>query len=131
MQRMQCEYKRLVAFVGFMLCLPLWLPTADAQQPSRDKTAYAFQATVEKVDTNAKKLTVNKIDAKLKTATGITGQGWSLAEAQTYGVDKPEVLDRVKAGDRITATMYEGDLQMLFDVQVAPAAKSTADSTQR
>jgi Cu/Ag efflux protein CusF len=35
-----------------------------------------------------------------------------------YKVDDPKILKKVKAGDEITATVYEGDLS-LHKVQVA------------
>jgi Cu/Ag efflux protein CusF len=38
-----------------------------------------------------------------------------------YPVDKPEVLKTIKAGDQITATVYDGD-SMLHDVHVVPPA---------
>jgi hypothetical protein len=34
-----------------------------------------------------------------------------------YEVDKPEVLTRIKAGDEIRATVYDGD-PMLYNVEV-------------
>jgi Cu/Ag efflux protein CusF len=37
-----------------------------------------------------------------------------------YSVDKPdEVIKLVKAGDKITATVYDGD-SVLYDVKVVP-----------
>jgi hypothetical protein len=38
-------------------------------------------------------------------------------------VDKPAVLTQVKAGDQITATVYEGDTNTLYDVKVVPPDK--------
>ena len=101
MQRTQRVYKRWVAFVGLMLCLLLWLPAAGAQ-PQGGKS-YAFRGTVEKVDANAQTLSVSKVEGKAKTATGVSSEGWMMTMTQTYRVDKPEVLSRVKAGDQITA----------------------------
>ena len=46
-----------------------------------------------------------------------------MAMTMTYKVDKPEVIDQVKAGDHITATVYEGDTQTLYNVKVAAAEK--------
>jgi hypothetical protein len=40
----------------------------------------------------------------------------------SYEVDKPEILKKVKPGDRITAKVYDGDFETLHDVQLAPAA---------
>ena len=46
-----------------------------------------------------------------------------MAMTMTYKVDKPEVIDQIKAGDHITATVYDGDTQTLYNVKVAPAEK--------
>jgi Cu/Ag efflux protein CusF len=43
------------------------------------------------------------------------------AMTMTYGVDKKEVVATIKAGDQITAKVYDGDQQTLYDVQVVPA----------
>jgi Cu/Ag efflux protein CusF len=47
------------------------------------------------------------------------------AMTMAYKVDDPAVLKNVKAGDRITATVYEGDMT-LHKVQVMP--KGSSDS---
>ena len=41
----------------------------------------------------------------------------------TYGVDKARRSStKVKAGDQITAKVYDGDFSTLHDVQLLPAA---------
>jgi Cu/Ag efflux protein CusF len=40
-----------------------------------------------------------------------------------YKVDKPEVLKKIKAGDRIMATVYDGDM-ILHNVEVMPPDES-------
>ena len=35
-----------------------------------------------------------------------------------YGVDKEEVIARLAVGDRIAATVYEGDYRTLHDIKV-------------
>ena len=80
-------------------------------QAASNKKAYAFQGKVESVDQNAKSLKVNGEEVK----------GWMAAMTMDYKVDDAAILKKVKAGDKITATVYEGDL-VLHKVQVMSAA---------
>ena len=104
---------RLVTLVGVMLCL--LVSVANAQP--KGKKEYAFRGKVEKVDASAKSLTVNH--GKI--------EGWMGAMTMAYKVDKADdVLKKVKAGDEITAKVYDGDF-MLYNVQVvAPTSDKTA-----
>ena len=43
--------------------------------------------------------------------------GWMEAMTMDYKVDDPTVLEKVKAGDQIMATVYDGDL-VLHKVKV-------------
>jgi Cu/Ag efflux protein CusF len=81
---------------------------ATGSQPVQ-KAAHQFRGKVEAVDAPAKKLTVN----------GENVEGWMGAMTMMYSPDKDEVLTKVKPGDEITATVYDGDFQTLYDVQVA------------
>jgi len=47
------------------------------------------------------------------------------AMTMSYAVDKEDVLKKVKAGDQITAKVYDGDFKTLHDVQVVPPKSST------
>ncbi len=75
-------------------------------QNAPGKKSYTFHGKVEAVSADG--LTVN----------GEKVEGWMDAMTMKYKVDDPKVLKKVKAGDEITATVYEGDLS-LHKVQVA------------
>ena len=101
----------LLTFVSGLLCVGLAAPLAVAQE--KGKKEYVFKGKVEKVDQDAKKLTVANENIP----------GWMMAMTMSYGVDKDEVLKQVKAGDQITATVYEGDVKTLYNVKVVPPEK--------
>jgi Cu/Ag efflux protein CusF len=82
-------------------------PAAQAAAPA-GKKEHVFRGKVEQVDPKAKTLTVN----------GENVEGWMSAMTMTYSADKPDVYDTVKAGDQITAKVYDGDFGTLHDVQV-------------
>lgn len=76
----------------------------------KGKKSYVFRGKVEKVDEKTKRLTV--ANEKI--------EGWMDAMTMQYSVDKPdEVIMRVKPGDQITATVYDGD-NTLYNVKVVP-----------
>jgi Cu/Ag efflux protein CusF len=87
----------------------------DAQQAG--KPAHAFTGKVERVDARAGTLVVD----------GDNVAGWMGAMTMTYRVDKREILTQLKPGDRITATVYDGDITTLHDVKIV-AAKPAANS---
>lgn len=82
-----------------------------APQPPA-KTEHVFRGKVQQVDSAAKTLTVN----------GENVEGWMGAMTMVYTPDKPDVFDKVKAGDEITATVHDGDFKTLYDVKVMPAS---------
>lgn len=91
-------------------------PSAVAQQ-SAGKTN-TLRGTVEQVDKGTKRL-------KVANEPIPGGMG---AMTMSYAVDKEEVLDRVKAGDHITAKMVEGEMT-LYEVQVLPATGGAPTAT--
>src|SRR6266404_931461 len=97
--------KQVLTFVGVTL-----LVTALCMgQATAAKKSYTFRGKVEKVDEKAKNMTVD----------GENVDGWMAAMTMVYEVDDPAVLKKIKAGDRITATVYDGDT-ILHKVQVVP-----------
>ena len=104
---------------GAMLALSCLLGTVGLAQDKTDKKdvakgkakSYVFRGKVEAV--TAKGLTVN----------GEKVEGWMDAMTMSYPVDKPDVLKQVKVGDRITATVYQGDMT-LHNIEVMLPDKS-------
>ena len=77
-------------------------------QPAKGKS-HTLEGKVEGVQ--ADRLTVNH--GKV--------EGYMDAMTMPYKVDKPDILKTVKVGDRISATVYDGDYT-LYDVHVVPPA---------
>lgn len=107
---------RLWRFVGsaapaMLLCL--FVVAAAAQQS--DKKALTFRGKVQQVNTATKRLTIHSEPV----------EGWMGEMTMGFAVDNDAVFDRVKAGDQVTAKVYEGDLT-LHDVQVVPAGTAAA-----
>jgi len=102
--------RRMLAAVLAVTCL---LATSTfAQDKAKGKAkSYTFHGKVEGI--TEKGLTVN----------GEKVEGWMEAMTMTYPVDKPDVLKKVKSGDRIMATVYDGDMT-LHNVEVMPPDKS-------
>ena len=78
-------------------------------QAASGKKSYTFHGKVEAVDQSAKSVKVNGEEVK----------GWMAAMIMDYKVDDAAVLKKVKPGDQIMATVYDGDL-VLHKVQVMP-----------
>lgn len=94
----------LTIFVAGLLLAVLSLSQAA------DKKSYMFHGKVEGV---------NAADGSLKV-NGDKVEGWMDAMTMDYKVDDPAVLKKVKPGDKIMATVYEGDM-VLHKVQVVKA----------
>ncbi len=93
----------LLAVTLTMACL---LGTTGTAQPAKGKS-HTLEGKVEGVQTD--RLTVNH--GKV--------EGYMDAMTMPYKVDKPDILKTVKVGDRISATVYDGDYT-LYDVHVVP-----------
>ena len=105
--------RRIVALVTLLTCALFLSVAVYAQNPPAGKKEFAFKGKVEKVDEKSKMVTVNNESIP----------GWLASMTMAYRVDKADVLKTVKAGDSITATVYDGDYQTLYNIKVAPAAK--------
>ena len=110
---MKHVYKLAIAVVICGLFIGLCLG-----QAAPDKKSYTFHGKVEAVDENAKSLKINGEEVK----------GWMAAMTMDYKVDDNSILKKVKAGDQIMATVYDGDL-VLHKVQVMP--KKAGDSKSK
>ena len=109
--------KRLYLFIPILAAVA-WMTTVCLGQSTPTKKAYTFHGKVEAVNKDAKNLTVN----------GERVEGWMDAMTMNYKVDDPSILDKVKPGDQIMATVYEGDYS-LHKVQVM--GKNTGDSKSK
>jgi len=106
MNRMRSS--RWTVRLGAVLAVFLLASVMHAQP--KGKKEFAFRGKVEKVDVKTKTVSVN----------GENVTGWMGAMTMTYGVDKEDIVNRLKVGDEITAKVYEGDFSKLYDVQIVP-----------
>jgi cobalt-zinc-cadmium efflux system outer membrane protein len=86
---------------------------ANSQQVG--KKEYTFRGKVEQVDAATKRLTIHSEPI----------EGWMGEMTMGFAVDNDAVFDRVKAGDQITAKVYDGDF-ILHDLQVVPSPNTAA-----
>jgi Cu/Ag efflux protein CusF len=105
---MKADPRRLTLMVPAIACA-LGIVLHGAQQSG--KKTYDFRGMVEGTDAGARTVTVN----------GDNVEGWMGAMTMVYHVDKPEVLGLLKKGDRIAATVHEGDFTTLYGVRVIGA----------
>ena len=106
--------------LGAVLAIGCLLGVNSFAQDKAKKTAksYTFHGEVKGI--TDKGLTVN----------GEKVEGWMDAMTMTYPVDKPEVLKMFKVGDKIMATVYEGDMT-LHNAMPMSAANSDKQKTKK
>jgi Cu/Ag efflux protein CusF len=97
---------RILHVLTVILAIVGLLGTSAIAQQAKGKS-HTLEGKVEGVQTD--RLTVNH--GKV--------EGYMDAMTMPYKVDKPDILKNVKVGDRITATVYDGDFT-LYDVKVVP-----------
>ena len=103
MHALRSTYMLAAALLAVLLFA--FAPLASAQKA--EKKSFVFHGVVESVDAKAGRVTV--ANEKI--------EGWMEAMTMAYSVDKPEDLQKVKAGDKIEATVYEDDYK-LYQIKV-------------
>jgi Cu/Ag efflux protein CusF len=98
-------YLEVMKYLSRIAGLVLVMTVALMAQAPAGKKPLTFHGKVESVSADG--VTVN----------GEKVEGWMEAMTMKYKVDDPKVLKTVKPGDKITATVYEGDMS-LHKVQV-------------
>lgn len=105
---------RAVAVV--LLLLGAWFARPSSASQQNAPREYRFSGTVAAVDAARRTVTVANDNVP----------GWMAAMTMSYGVDRPEVLAGMAKGDRITATVYEGNVTTLYGVRVVAPASTAA-----
>jgi Cu/Ag efflux protein CusF len=106
-------FRRVATALLCAIALSVLSVAVSAQTPPVGKKDHPFKGKVEKVDAKTKMVTVNNENIP----------GWMMSMTMVYKVDKEAVLKDLKPGDQITATVYDGDFQTLYNIKVAPPAK--------
>ncbi len=102
------KVRRILHLLAATLTITCMLGVTATAQQAKGKS-HTLEGKVEGVQTD--RLTVNH--GKV--------EGYMDAMTMPYKVDKPDILKTVKVGDRISATVYDGDYT-LYDVHVVPPA---------
>ena len=98
---------RMTRLIAVCAAVMLMATAGFGQATAGKKKALTFHGKVEAVDESASSLKVN----------GEKVEGWMDAMTMDYKVDKPAILKKVKPGDQIMATVYQGDM-VLHNVRV-------------
>jgi Cu/Ag efflux protein CusF len=96
-----------------MFCALLLVGCGSAPQaqkgPPKDKKSYTLHGKVTALNPAAKTVTVDHEKV----------EGWMEAMEMAYNVDQESVLQKLKVGDKIKATVYDDDFK-LYNVEVVP-----------
>jgi Cu/Ag efflux protein CusF len=111
MHARQVPRSQLIVFVVLLM-----VPQMLGAQPAGRKS-YAFRGKVETVDLKAMTLSVSNENIP----------GWMAAMTMSYKVDAPDVLSRLKPGDEIAATVYDGDFATLYAVRVLSPGPASSE----
>ena len=101
--------KTLTRFLS-VLAVALLMAVLACGQASSAKKQYTFHGKVVSVDKSSHSMRVD----------GERVEGWMGAMTMDYKVDNPSIINKVKPGDRIMATVYDGDYS-LHNVKVMGA----------
>jgi protein SCO1/2 len=94
-------------FLGFALICSSFPAFAETPKDAAKKKAHVLFGVVDSVDRDGYALTVNHEAVP----------GWMNAMTMRYNV-AADVVNRVQPGDKIKATVYDGDYNALHEVQV-------------
>ena len=103
---MKSARTRIAAVLALLFAV--CLVSASAQNAG--KKEHMFRGKIQQIDQKSKTLTV----------AGENVEGWMGAMTMVYKVDKDETFKTLKAGDQITAKVYDGNFSTLYDVKVVP-----------
>ena len=94
------------------LFFPAAIAATVASAQNKNKKSFTFRGKIESLDAKAKTMNINgeKVD------------GWMEAMTMLYKVDNADVFNTAKVGDRIEATVYDGDF-VLYQVRVVADKK--------
>jgi Cu/Ag efflux protein CusF len=102
------ERSRLIAGLCALLLVACSAPQDEAASTPAEPQEFAFTGTVERVDAAAGIVSVRNDDIP----------GWMMSMTMNYVLDRPAMVDSLAVGDRINATVYEGDFVTLHRVEV-------------
>src|SRR5215471_5627292 len=99
---------RIIIWAALLVLVPSSLVEA---QPAGAKS-HALRGKVVSVNPSAGTLNVANENV----------EGWMAPMTMTYKADRAEALKTLKAGDTITATVYDGDFTTLYDLKLGTAS---------